>query len=362
MEYLSNFWLFVVGTISVLLYLAWLIPKRTSRPPGPPNWPIVGSLFYLSKLPHRAMEELAKKYGPILYLRLGYLNHIVISNGEMALEVLKTHDANFASRPSSIVGKYAGYEYSDIVFAPYGDNWRLLRKICVTELLTQARIKSFEPGRQEEVARMVENIAKHNQEGKPMKMRHIFHELTSNNICRMLFGKYREKSDCFLGKEFDNLVHCVIELGEIGGKFNIGDLIPILKPFDVQGIERKLKHIQNQAKNSLSIILNMYRNETKIVTNSTVTDFVETLLSYDDGKLDERSIMGVLTVRTHHCNQYIFAACVFYIPNMFINILLCIYFLVHALFIFFVTGFDWRRNGFICNHHGVGINRTHSPS
>jgi cytochrome P450 len=295
MEYLSNFWLFVVGTISVLLYLAWLIPKRTSRPPGPPNWPIVGSLFYLSKLPHRAMEELAKKYGPILYLRLGYLNHIVISNGEMALEVLKTHDANFASRPSSIVGKYAGYEYSDIVFAPYGDNWRLLRKICVTELLTQARIKSFEPGRQEEVARMVENIAKHNQEGKPMKMRHIFHELTSNNICRMLFGKYREKSDCFLGKEFDNLVHCVIELGEIGGKFNIGDLIPILKPFDVQGIEKKLKHIQNQAKNSLSIILNMYRNETKIVTNSTVTDFVETLLSYDDGKLDERSIMGVLT-------------------------------------------------------------------
>ncbi len=303
MEYLSNFWLFVVGTISVLLCFSWLIPKRTSRPPGPPNWPIVGSLFYLNKLPHRSMEELAKKYGPIMYLRLGYLNHIVISNAEMALEVLKIHDVDFASRPSSIIGKYAGFEYFDVVFSPYGDNWRLLRKICATELLTQARLKTFELGRQEEVASMVENIAKHNQEGKPMKMRPIFHELTSNNICRMLFGKYREKSDCFLRKEFDDLIDCVIEMGEVGGKFNISDLIPILKPFDVQGIERQMKHIKNRAENSLSIILNEYRNKKNIVTNSNVTDFVETLLSYD-GKLDERSIMGVLAVRTHHCNQY----------------------------------------------------------
>jgi hypothetical protein len=62
---------------------------------------------------------------------------------------------------------------------------------------------------------MVENIAKHNQERKPMKMRPIFRELSSNNICCMLFGKYHEKLDCFLGKEFDDLVDCVIELGEI---------------------------------------------------------------------------------------------------------------------------------------------------
>jgi hypothetical protein len=101
---------------------------------------------------------------------------------------------------------------------------------------------------------MVENIAKHNQEGKPMKMRCIFHELTSNNICRMLFGKYY----CFLGKEFDDLVDCVIELGEIASKFNISDLIPILKPFDVQGIEKQLKHVKNRAENSFSIILNEY--------------------------------------------------------------------------------------------------------
>jgi flavonoid 3'-monooxygenase len=65
------------------------------------------------------MVELAKKYGPIMYLRLGYLNYIVISNAEMAMEVLKIHDANFASRPQSLVGKYARYDCSDIIFSKW---------------------------------------------------------------------------------------------------------------------------------------------------------------------------------------------------------------------------------------------------
>jgi hypothetical protein len=39
-----------------------------------------------------------------------------------------------------------------------------------------------------------------------------------------------------LRKEFDELIDCVIEMAEVGGKFDISDLIPILKPFDVQGI------------------------------------------------------------------------------------------------------------------------------
>jgi hypothetical protein len=93
-----------------------------------------------------------------------------------------------------------------------------------------------------------------------------------------------------------------------------------------------------------------------------MTNFVETLLSYD-GKLDERLIMGVLMVHTDHCNQYIFATCVFYIPIMFYQHSIVFYFLVHALFVFFsVIGYDWRRNKFIHNDHGMGINRTHSPS
>ncbi|CAK9854903.1 unnamed protein product, partial [Sphagnum jensenii] len=294
MEFASEFLLLFVGVSSLLFYFAWVVPKKVSRPPGPPNWPIIGSLLYLSKLPHRSLEELAKKYGPIMYLRLGFLDHIVVSNAEMAMEVLKVHDADFASRPPIIAGKYASFDWSNIGLASYGDHFRLLRKICATQLFTQARLNSFGPGRQEEMAYMVENIAKHSHGGKLVEIRPIFHQLTSNIICRMLFGTRREKSNDLLGNDFDNFFQSNTEMLKIMNKLNISDLIPILKWFDLQGIERSMKHESNQIKKFLSKILKEYRKGNKVLANSTSTDFVEILLSLDE-RLDDKSIMGVLT-------------------------------------------------------------------
>jgi len=120
------------------------------------------------------MEELAKKYGPIFYFSLGYLDHIIISNVEMAMEVLKILDVDFASRPHMLANKYAGFDWSTIVFAPYGDHWRLLCKIYITKLFTKTRLKSFEPRHQNEMAYMVENIAKHREEEKLVEIRQYF--------------------------------------------------------------------------------------------------------------------------------------------------------------------------------------------
>ncbi len=155
-----NFWFCFVGVVSLLLYIVWLIPKVTSQPSRPPNWPIVRSLFYLCKLPHHSMEELVEKYGPIIYLHLGYLDHIIISNAEMAMEVLKIFDVDFVSRPHNnmLASKYAGFDWSNIFFAPYGDHWRLLCKICITKLFTKTRLKGFEPRHQYEMAYMVKTL------------------------------------------------------------------------------------------------------------------------------------------------------------------------------------------------------------
>jgi len=65
------------------------------------------------------------------------MHHLIISNGEMAMEVLKVHDAEFASRPIVIAEKYLGLNWSTITFSHYGDHWRLLHKIIATQLLQQ---------------------------------------------------------------------------------------------------------------------------------------------------------------------------------------------------------------------------------
>jgi hypothetical protein len=354
MEFASEFLLLFVGVSSLLFYFTWVVPKKISRPPGPPNWPIIGSLFYLSNLPHRSLEELAKKYGPIMYLRLGFFDHIVVSNAKMAMEVLKVLDADFASRPPIIVGKYSSFDWSNIGLASYGDHFRLLRKICATQLFTQARLNNFGPGRKEEMAYMVENIAKHSHGGKLVEIRPIFHQLTSNIICRMLFGTRREKSNDLLGNDFDNFFQSNMEMLKIMNKLNISDLIPILKWFDLQGIERNMKHESNQIKKFLSKILKEYRKGNKVLANSTSTDFVEILLSLDE-RLDDKSIMGVLTVCEYQCTIFVLVRK--YKLHFFCPLMLCLLFFLglQNVCYFFIIGCHCNRNGNIFKHLGVGI-------
>ncbi|XP_034690477.1 xanthotoxin 5-hydroxylase CYP82C4-like [Vitis riparia] len=55
---------------------------------------------------------------------------------EAVKECLTTNGKAFASRPSSSAGKLLGYNYAGFGFAPYGPLWREMRKLSVTELLS----------------------------------------------------------------------------------------------------------------------------------------------------------------------------------------------------------------------------------
>lgn len=94
---------------------------------------------------------------------MGYLDHVVISNVKMVLEVLKNHDENFVSKPHSIVSKYVGFNLLNIVFASYGDHWCLLHKMYAIEVFIKVKFKNFELRWQDEVACMVENIIEYNK-------------------------------------------------------------------------------------------------------------------------------------------------------------------------------------------------------
>ncbi|KAI4981849.1 hypothetical protein ZWY2020_022341 [Hordeum vulgare] len=98
------------------------------------------------------MRHLARRHGPAMLLRLGEVPTVVVSSREGAREVMKTHDKSLAMRPVSATMRVLTNGGQDIVFAPYGDYWRQLRKIAVVELFTVHRVRSFRAVREEEVA------------------------------------------------------------------------------------------------------------------------------------------------------------------------------------------------------------------
>ncbi|XP_057869307.2 cytochrome P450 750A1-like [Cryptomeria japonica] len=175
------------ATLCSLIIFLWVLHrfsvKRTNTlgstlPPGPFSWPVIGNLNQLRKLPHRDLHALAKKYGPIMMLKLGSVPTVVVSSSAMAKEFLKTHDLVFASRPLCAAGKYLAYNYKDMAFAPYGPYWRHIRKLCVAELLNTKRIDSFRYVREEEMLVIVRSVWEMSgQGGKPLMSPTCFHRL-----------------------------------------------------------------------------------------------------------------------------------------------------------------------------------------
>eukprot|EP01018_Ginkgo_biloba_P040803 Gb_00367 [translate_table: standard] len=239
----------VVIGLAVLL-VAWIFFKsrhgssdqKLKLPPGPRPLPIIGNLHMLGKLPHRKLRELSKKYGPIMFLRLGSVPTVVASTPEMAKEFLKTHDLNFASRPATCAGKYVTYNSTDVGFAPYGPYWRKMRKVCMLELLSAKRIESMKFIREEEIAVMRERIMKQCgvNGSNPVNVSKVVSTYATDIICRMAFGRKYSEETLTDSRGFKIMIQ---EVFYVGGEVNIGDFIPYLEWMDLQGLRRRQKHI-----------------------------------------------------------------------------------------------------------------------
>jgi len=71
--------------------------------------------------------------------------------------------------------------------------------------------------------------------------------------------------------------------------------MPFLKPFDLQGLEKKMKHAKDKMEHHVASIWKEYKKGNKMVANSNVKDFVEILLNLDE-KLDDTTIKSIMVV------------------------------------------------------------------
>ncbi|PAN23155.1 hypothetical protein PAHAL_4G071900 [Panicum hallii] len=188
-------------------------------PPGPWQLPIIGSMHHLAgQLPHRAMRDLARHHGPVMLLRIGEVPTLVVTSREAAREVMKTHDTAFASRPLSATVRVLTSGGRDIIFAPYGEHWRQLRKIAITELLSARRVLSFRAIREEEVGAMLRACAAAAAAAAPIEMRARLSALVADATVRAVMGDRCRDRDVFL-RELDRSI-------ELSAGFNPADLWP----------------------------------------------------------------------------------------------------------------------------------------
>ncbi|CDP01385.1 unnamed protein product [Coffea canephora] len=207
-------WLWATLALAGLCYFLqdlFLMKKRRGLPPGPKGLPIIGSLHLLRKNPHQDLAKLAKKHGPIMYLRFGCVPEIVVSSPEAAEK--------------------------NLTFGQYGPYWRNMRKLCILQLLSSHKINSFRPMRKEEVGTLVKSLKQATSDGAAVDLSGLTSSLGANMSCLMIFGQR------YMDKDFDDrgFGEVIQEALHVGSTPNICDYFPLLGVLDLQGLTRRFK-------------------------------------------------------------------------------------------------------------------------
>nr|AFI71898.1 flavonoid 3'-hydroxylase [Paeonia lactiflora] len=266
-------------------------------PPGPRPWPIVGNLPHLGPKPHQSLASLARSYGPLMHLRLGSVDVVVAASASVAAQFLKTNDANFVNRPPNSGAKYIAYNYQDLVFAPYGPRWRLLRKVSSLHLFSGKALDDFRHLRQEEVAVLVHALT--SASNSLVNLGQLLNVCTTNALARVMLGK-RVFGDGSGGVDpkADEFKDMVVEVMVLAGVFNLGDFVPALERFDLQGVATKMKNLHARFDSFLGNILEEHKMNSDGVKQQ--NDFLSKLISLKDdvdgegGKLTDIEIKALL--------------------------------------------------------------------
>ncbi|KAL2515527.1 Cytochrome [Forsythia ovata] len=307
---MTSFSNYVVPLVSfslfVIFVLKWFFnPASTAGkklPPSPPKLPVIGNLHQLSLYPHRALQTLSKRYGPLMMLHLGSVPTLVVSSADAALEIMKTNDLIFSNRPKVTIPDKLVYGSKDIAFAPYGEHWRQVRSICVLHLLSNKRVQSFRYIREEETDLLIQKIRQSSSSSTSVtNLSNLLVSLTNDTISRVALGRKYSDGEAQGSTKFELMLK---EIMELSGVFNAGDFIPWLKWISkVNGFDARADKVIKSFDEFLSGVVEDHRNrnqgKTDLDDSSNHADLVDLLLEIQrENKssftLDDETIKAVI--------------------------------------------------------------------
>ncbi|KAL2931971.1 Cytochrome P450 98A2 [Bienertia sinuspersici] len=188
-----DLFLIIPLSITILVAAHYLFQRlRFKLPPGPNPWPVIGNIYDIKPIQFRCFHELAQTYGPIFSFTIASELNVVVSNAELAKEVLKVHDQSLCNRHRSKGGRVTE-DGVDFIWADYGPYYVKARKVCSLALFNPKAVDAYRPNRENEVNAMVEllfnDCTDSVNKGKPLTIRRYLEMLSFNNITRSTFGK-----------------------------------------------------------------------------------------------------------------------------------------------------------------------------
>ncbi|KAH7652465.1 Isoflavone 2'-hydroxylase protein [Dioscorea alata] len=240
--------------LSIYLLHHYYYNKKSSKnlPPSPPSLPFIGHLHLLRPHRHLSIHSLSKLYGPVVALRLGSRNAIILSSPAAVEEALIKNDPVFSNRPMIKAGDVLGYKNTSIFFSPHGPHWRNLRHLISLQLFATRPLNLLARIRSNEFLSLIQSMVKTSSSGE-IAFKARFFEMTYNTISKMVIGKSVEAD---VSIQFMDIIHEVIDLVS---SFNPRDFFPVLGWLDLLGVERRMERIFSRLDGFITEIIEDHR-------------------------------------------------------------------------------------------------------
>ncbi|KAK5129958.1 hypothetical protein LTR08_002675 [Meristemomyces frigidus] len=123
-------------------------------PPGPTPLPFIGNQLDIPKSrPWVQFEQWSKQYGPIFTLWIGRKPTLIISDPQVAVDLMEKRSNKYSSRPRMVMMGEVYNGNSSILTQPYGKAWSIRRKL-LHQALNPKALRLYKPTQEAEASRL----------------------------------------------------------------------------------------------------------------------------------------------------------------------------------------------------------------
>ncbi|CAH1230951.1 CYP2J2 [Branchiostoma lanceolatum] len=257
----------LLGLVALLMTYVYVTRPR-NLPPGPWSLPIVGNLPTLTLAKgniHHTFNKWRKKYGAIVFFKIGTLNAVCLNDYDVIKEAYVNRSDMFGNRPTNLRIVNELFNQKGILSAPLGPHWRERRKFARGRLGFGNR--GIENKVLEEASNMQSELLK--TKSKSFNIKRMLQQAATNVVCSMVFGKRWD----YENQTFQALMKSLDVLFRSGFFFIPENIFPYVPGFLRRG---------HKVKANVEIILEHVRAEIKehkeTFNREDVRDFIDAFL------------------------------------------------------------------------------------
>ncbi|KAG0694288.1 cytochrome P450 [Suillus ampliporus] len=143
-------------------------------PPSPPTW----------SLPHISLKrEWIDEYGPVITIRSGFENIVVIGRYKAAVEIMENQGKFTADRPRRVAAGEIFSGGSSLVFTPFGERFRRMRRALHAHLQPKAA-EAYQPLQMSHAKNIILNIL-----DDPYNFQNHVTTFSATTIMKVAYGK-----------------------------------------------------------------------------------------------------------------------------------------------------------------------------